>query len=615
MLEERAPGLPAGWLGAAAASALCTDLALVLGGETARTRIPAELLELPRTVTDDFPEDPFGKPEARTRSLAAAKRHTAWIEGSVGHAAQRFELSVQLHGAAGPVGETVVVARDTLHEAATAAVDAWLDGRHLSVNPPNAGTTATAGCSELPCLRKNAFLEQLLTTSWELEPTCDDLERNGAHARWVAGFQCGPLAKVPPLKDQDSPLFVALDSLNRLAKLEREELASRADVLKKTRHMDPEVSSVTTLAEAMLRVSSGDQAQARALADGQIEHEPRDCDARAVAVEAASGRPDKTRLVYAEGAWCPWRARAMAERQWEAESSGALPFARLTLALSSNAQRFAPLLAYQLLVAGRREEARTLASRFLSGGGTRHETGNYILALVEAEEGRISAATQRLREALLARRHLPASGSTWELELLSALLFAEVLGKDQELAADIVQRFVLPRPPVVAGGTLFVGLAYAALRAPRPLALEGLTRVRELLDDGTLIGKGMGATEYLDGCEAFARGDLAAAARSWRPLAGVPSYYFSLRPEAFEAAGETDLAWRIDDYRVARAHRTELAHVRQALRAEKKGDVARASELAQRVVDKWSTADADVPHVKRMRALLARLERRPKAAP
>jgi len=610
IFEEETAGLPSGWLGAAAGAAVCTDLTTVLGATPARTRIPAELIALPETAVDDFPADPFGRPDARERALGRAREHSAWVEGRVRRVKNQFELTATLHTRVGPLGDGHTVLRDSLHAAASALVDRWIEAGWVRVRAPIPGAASTYGCSDLDCLRKNVFLEQELCTSWELEPTCNELQRRGANARWVAGFDCGALLSPPPVKERDSALHLALDGMNRLGVLSREESRARAEVLAKARPASPEVSNFTSLAEALLRVKAGDLAEARTLADSVIAKDPRDCDARGVAVEAASGQPNKAALVRAEGAWCPWRARAFRERHWDSGPKESLPFERLALALSSDSERFAPMLAYDLLAADRREEARTIASRFLTGTGRRRDTGEYILALVEADEGRLVAATRRLRDSVWVRERLSPRDSVWELELLSAMLFAEVLGRDQALAADFVRRYLLSKPARFERGVLFVVPAQAALRSPRPLALEALGRIRELTLDGTFVGAGMGAAEYLDGCEAFVRGDMKSAVASWRSLAAVPGYFYALRPEAFDAVGEKDLAWKIDGYRVGRSYRTELAHVRQAQRAAAKGDVAEARRLARRVVDKWSTADAEIDHVKAMRDLLARLPTR-----
>ncbi|HSS03190.1 MAG TPA: serine/threonine-protein kinase, partial [Kofleriaceae bacterium] len=88
---------PAAWLGAAAASLVCERARVVLGGATARTRIPAELLALPREPTDDFPADPYADREARMRTLAEANRATdAYIDGKVTKEGDGFDVAIAL---------------------------------------------------------------------------------------------------------------------------------------------------------------------------------------------------------------------------------------------------------------------------------------------------------------------------------------------------------------------------------------------------------------------------------------------------------------------------------------------------------------------------------------
>src|SRR6185369_9446575 len=65
---------PSGWLGAAAASVFCDRARILLGGSTPRTLVPAELLLLPGHPVDRFPEDPYAAPDARARTVEAARR-------------------------------------------------------------------------------------------------------------------------------------------------------------------------------------------------------------------------------------------------------------------------------------------------------------------------------------------------------------------------------------------------------------------------------------------------------------------------------------------------------------------------------------------------------------
>ena len=78
----------------------------------------------------------------------------------------------------------------------------------------------------------------------------------------------------------------------------------------------------------------------------------------------------------------------------------------------------------------------------------------------------------------------------------------------------------------------------------------------------------------------------------------------------FDRTGDYDLADRVDEQALATAgpyNGADLAYVRGALRAEKRGDYERARKLAQGVIDAWSVADETVPAVADMRRLLARL--------
>jgi hypothetical protein len=401
-------------------------------------------------------------------------------------------------------------------------------------------------------------------------------------------------------------VFLALDAVNEVGARPAAENIRRANELEalRARQTAAPTTRLLRLSEATLRMGAGEPAMARTLADQVLQSEPRSCEARSIAVGASSGRAGRPGIVASFGAWCPWWADAYAERNWNDEDL--LAFVRLTVQLSSPSPTYAPWLAYELLRRNRREEARGLASQLMQGAEARRKTGNYIMALVEADEGRVAAALRRLQDWLLGA-DVHAKDSTTELALVSALLLAEVLGADAEFADEFCQRFLLHDPPRVERGTPYLIVAQAAMRAPESVAFESLARVRELLDQGVFFGKGMGDEAYLQGALAFAQHDDRGAVKHWRQLAAVPAFQFSLRPEAFDRADEPELASAIDRFVVARPWRVGLAHVREARRAAKRGDTARARELAQQVIDKWATADAEIVHVKEMRALLANL--------
>lgn len=81
--------------------------------------------------------------------------------------------------------------------------------------------------------------------------------------------------------------------------------------------------------------------------------------------------------------------------------------------------------------------------------------------------------------------------------------------------------------------------------------------------------------------------------------------------EAFERAGDNELAERVDELALRRAGDSKsatLAHVRAARRAAAKGNEKRALELARHVIEAWSVADTPVLAVGEMKKLVKRLE-------
>ncbi len=78
---------------------------------------------------------------------------------------------------------------------------------------------------------------------------------------------------------------------------------------------------------------------------------------------------------------------------------------------------------------------------------------------------------------------------------------------------------------------------------------------------------------------------------------------------AFERAGDTELADRLDDLPIDKkitSPETDLCWVRKALRSEKRGDLPLAQKLAREFVDRWQTADEIPPAVTEMKRVLAR---------
>src|SRR5207244_2086496 len=95
---------PAGWLGAAAAAAVCDRARVVLGGDATHVLLPYALLDLTTEPVDHGPLDPYGDADARRRALAAARHASAWLDGSIAHDDDGFQLHVVVRA---PDGRTV----------------------------------------------------------------------------------------------------------------------------------------------------------------------------------------------------------------------------------------------------------------------------------------------------------------------------------------------------------------------------------------------------------------------------------------------------------------------------------------------------------------------------
>lgn len=192
---------------------------------------------------------------------------------------------------------------------------------------------------------------------------------------------------------------------------------------------------------------------------------------------------------------------------------------------------------------------------------------------------------------------------------------ALVLGRG-DIADDLVARLVDPEPPVTDGNEPLAPsrLATICAHARHAVAARCSARLRALVARGFFTGTTHGVAALLDGAEAYGRGDLARAARAWRPLLRTPGSQVEVMANAmataFDRTGESDLAERIDAEALARGglyNGVSLAHVRAARRAAQRNDRARARELAQKVIEAWSLADEEVPAVAEMRRLLAQM--------
>jgi hypothetical protein len=299
-------------------------------------------------------------------------------------------------------------------------------------------------------------------------------------------------------------------------------------------------------------------------------------------------------------AWIPWSTHAMA---FCAGGAGDLAdmelFARREVVLSQSSLWLGDL-ADTLLNVGKREEARAVAARAKNEG---------LRVRVEAADGRFGAALAIARDAIAAFPATRPGASKAFYLAQGAAGVSLVLERPLDWMAPLVDRYLDPSSEAMtSGGIPFYGAIVACTFAPRDVAARCFRKLRAL----SAPVAGYDALEQAG--ERFSQGDYAGAARAFRPLLAKPNMLlYSLRDAAavaFERTGEPDLAERVDKPTLAATgsfNGVDLAWVRAAKRAEKRGDRETARKLAEQVVEAWSTADEAVPAVAEMRALLARL--------
>jgi len=328
--------------------------------------------------------------------------------------------------------------------------------------------------------------------------------------------------------------------------------------------------------------------------------------ATAVYAESSSLR---TVGLKAHAAWLPYDARNAWSKAWmlDEDLPLQLSWTRRAFELDSANATYAVELAESLFMADRASEVPSIAARFEAS--ERHaDLVDYLGARVEAEAGRPSAGLDRLLRRL---RETPNVGRTTDHHvMLTALHLAEMLGRGREFADFFVNRFVLADPPrLVAPPPLRnqAGLIGLCMRASDPIARPCLERVRSHFkmrwspDD----------EQYWQGAMRYVAGDCTGAVDRWRPLLTRSASHLRDAPvEAFDRAGEPELASRLDAVSIKQRRNAirgvNLAWVREARRAAKRGDVATARKLANQVVGAWEVLDTRLSVVDEMRTLAGR---------
>ncbi|WP_437504996.1 protein kinase domain-containing protein [Sorangium sp. So ce1099] len=632
VLEAAGVDEPAGWLGAAAAGTVCERARILLGGSTARTLVPAELLSHPRQPVDRFPLDPYAAPEARARSVAAARRRAAaYIDGEVARDGAAFRVALRLHGPDGAELTRAQGAGRALFEAVREAMTPMVQAGHLpraARLDPAVAEFSRAGDAD-GALALLDLSMAMVHNAGGVPDECARVEALGAALaemgpgeRYRCAFVLGlpePAIALPPSEAASPGALAARARLEQLA--HRVESPALAEELVRRFEGEPSSWGRSTLAAtASCLLQPFDPGRAAELSLLSVQVEPKNptgefCAPWVQLATVTRGTASAESALRAMQAWAPWDGYAwLLEEAGPGDDAGrALAFARRAHALSPLDAYVADVLASRLLAGGARSEARGIALALAAGGYPSQKVESELLLVrVEASEVRFGAALARARRAMVPAAEDAGWVRVQRLEIAwRALELGLILGRAGEVADLAVERLLDPEPPPLAGAHhIDVPLRVAAIcaRATPAASRRCFARLRALRP--RLSGVLPGTDAFTDGAERYARADHAGAARAWRPLLRDPGPFAAVMADGmaavFERIGEAELAERLEPAVTAgESHLggASLATVRAARRAARRGAVDEARALARQVIDAWAIADEPVPALDEMRRL------------
>ncbi|WP_437900392.1 protein kinase domain-containing protein [Sorangium sp. So ce124] len=632
VLDAAGVDAPSGWLGAAAAATVCERARILLGGSPARTLVPAELLSLSHPPVDRFPVDPYAAPEARARSVEAARRRAAaHIDGEVVRDGAAFRVALRLHGPDGAEITRAQGAGRALFEAVREAMTPMVRAGHLPraarLDPAVAefsragdvdGALALLDLSMAMVHNAGGLAEECA----RVEAQGGALAEMGPGERYRCAFVLGlpaPAIALPPAEAASPGAFAARARIDQLA--HRVDDPALAAELVRRFEQEPSSwgrSTLASTASCLLQPFDAGRAAELSLLSVQIEPKNPTGEFCAPWVQLATvtrGTASAESALRAMQAWAPWDGYAwLLEEPLPDDAGRALAFARRAHALSPLDAYVADVLAGRLLAIGARSEARGIALALAAGGYPSQRVESELLLLrVEASEARFGAALARATRAMIPSAEDAGWVRVQRLEIAwRALEIGLILGRAGEVADRAVERFLDPEPtPLDGAHHIDVPLRIAALCAHATAAASRrcfarLRALRPRLSGGILPG----TDAFIDGAERVARADHAGAARAWRPLLRDPGPFAAVMADAmaavFERAGEMELVERLEKAVPAGERHlggASLATVRAARRAARRGKVDEARALARQVIEAWAIADEPVPALDDMRRL------------
>ncbi len=595
-------------LGAAAAMLACAREAWELGGGDDRIMPPAALLDVPTQPTDDYP-DPYAAPEQRARTVAVAKaRAAAYVDGVVTRDRGQWNVEMTVRA---PDEHAITHATGSdanfLSAVRMATEGLWSPPLVESpVDPEVARWTAL----RTPALGRMEVDIGLFATRSGCGTLVQAADAGSFGFSYLSGlcatFGADVAVEHGPLPvDESSPEALVASLRLRGAWPDAPKLDAA------------EVRRLATKLEGLVRGEASASGRARiALAAGVLWSQVNEVDrARTNLLLALRGDPllyDAWELVVRPGgaaistsaasvasAWFPAEATFLAKADsWRADELDArLRESRLAYVLDPRLGQ-ALHLGRALAEAGRAEDARAVAATPLDGPERARRLDGYVRAFIDFHDAKIA-------------RGIATLADVGDLGMLELLVAADVAGRTAEVATQWADWF-LALPDARAGGLA------RGYHAPMLLCMHATGgRAQRCLDRIERLGNleqnwwYEGGTALLGGARRYAAGDMRGAVAAWRSLVAGTNVEIvrGLPTDAFERAGEADLAARLDERKMPYAFLAGVSDAapREAERALARGDKPHAKELAAAVVRAWEVADMNVPAVARMRAVVRTL--------
>ena len=614
------PPRPNGWLGAAVASAACWRVGVARWTtELPPVVPPAALLGLPRAPSDAIPEDPFSAEDARDRAVAEAKKQgAAWLDGEVALKKDVFAIRLELKT---PEGKTLAHGEGQhrlMLEALRAAMEPlWGEGKIAvpkALPPEQAELQGSADPMVALALED---LGMAAEADSGLEEAAARLAPHRASIGTLALVVDAAVARargepVPSHEvsiDRSSPGRFARSLGLAMAYGDDVDPAAAADEVRdlRTAHASPVMRRALLGTEASLRLRARQHEAVISLVLAGLDEFGFTGDWYPLLM-SQMGRPGLRSTALAHAAWRPHTPDAWNILGWQPLMPGddlgdRVRFTERAVALAPASRLFAANLASQYMATARVADARLLGARLLKTAQTQ-VAGEVAMLYAECAEGRFRAALDRATRVLATVDRFGAITAGNEPLVRMGGEVSRILGEPDAFARLVYERFLKPDPPPLDPGpwgvtALAVTCAYASPEVAGPCG----ERIQKLLDGGYFKELAPSHQSLIAGALQFGRRDYARAVAELRK--GAVGTHFAVVADSFDRAGDSATASTIDAPLLLNRgfNGATMAVVREARRAAARGDRDKAKELAQRVVEAWGKADAEVPLLAEMRAL------------